>query len=373
MGNDGSIKNFSKPEEILPGLYRLRLPQPKYGSVYVHLAMGGPGPLTLFDAGLPHKTTQEALEGQLRSLGIDVTDVEQIVYTHSHIDHMGGGYIISGKTAHVEHVAFQGCLGLCEDFPEYNRRVSSWKTLLSHLNYVPSVRDQVSQFLPMDERARAKVFSGELEPGSVEVDYQTFAPGGAPIRFARGLQDGDVVEAGPYRWNVLETPGHNPHHLIFIEQNGAASITGDLILDHGTPIMRSMGDDVSVYLQSLARLARWDLGWVLPSHGRTFNDGNNARRRVKKDREILLDWVWNALESKPQRLVDLSLSALQQGVAGKKANPMLLIGVLESALFVWCERGVAAFDERSGVFCITSQEPSSQEPSSRQRCKGTAA
>jgi len=368
MKSESCVKNFNEPEETVPGLYRLRLPQPKYGSVYVHLAMGGQGPLTLFDAGLPHQMTQDALEGQLRALGIGISDLEQIVYTHSHIDHMGGGYIISGKANDVRHLAFQGCVGLCEDFPEYNRRVSSWKTLLSHLNYVPALRDQVTKFLPMDEQTRVKVFAGEMEPGSAEVDYQTFAPGGAPIRFARGLREGDIVEAGPYRWNVLETPGHNPHHLVFVEQRGTASITGDLILDHGTPIMRSMGDDVSMYLKSLAGLARQDLGWVLPSHGRTFSDGNIALQRVKEEREALLDWVWNALGSKPQRLVDLSLSALQQGVAGKKANPMLLIGVLESALSLWCERGVAAFDERSGIFCITFQEPSS-----RQRRKGTAA
>ncbi|MEW6776022.1 MAG: MBL fold metallo-hydrolase [Bdellovibrionota bacterium] len=321
--------------------------------MYVHLVRGSPGPLTLFDAGLPHPMTQQALRDELAVLGLTVRNLEQIVYTHSHIDHMGGGFIISGETDWPRHLAFHGCVGLCENFEDYNRKTSSWKTLISHLNYVPAFRDRIGQFIPMDNAAREKVFQGALSE-TAEVAYHDFAPGGAPIRFARGLREGDQVEAGPYRWKVVEAPGHNPHHVAFLEEEGRVSVTGDLILDHGTPIMRSMGDDVALYLVSLARLAGDSLGIVLPSHGPLFLQGDAALDRIRTQRETLLDWVWHALAGRSQRLVDLSMAALSAGAAGAKANPILLLGVLESALHGWCERGIASFDEKSGFFGITT-------------------
>ncbi len=342
--------------EVFPGMFRIRLPQPQYGSVYVHLARGGPGPLTLFDSGLPHPMTQQALRDELAALGVAFSDLEQIVYTHSHTDHMGGGFVISGQTDRPRHVAFHGCLGLCENFEEYNRKISSWKTLVTHFKYVPSFRDRIGQFFPMDGPAAKKFLAGGASPeASPEIPYQLFAPGGVPIRFARGLREGDWVEAGPYRWKVVEAPGHNPHHVAFLEEKGRVSVTGDLILDHGTPIMRSMGDDVALYLASLERLAGSRLGMVLPSHGPLFAEGNAALERVRKQREALLDWAWRALAGRPHRLVDLSMAAVSAGAAGAKANPILLMGVLESALHGWCEKGTAFFDEKSGSFGIAAE------------------
>lgn len=349
-------ENLAEPKEVLPGLYRIRLPQPKYGSVYVHLATGGPGPVTLFDAGLPHEMTQNALVVQLKRLGITLGDIEQIVYTHSHVDHMGGGAVLAGRAGHIEHVAHTECIGLCEDFSTYNRKTSSWKALITHLNYAPAIRDQVKRYIPMDAAACNKVFSGESDLESAETEYHEFAEGATSIPFSRGLREGDKFEAGQYLWETIETPGHNPHHLVFVEAQRRASVSGDVILEHGTPIMRSMGDDVSVYLRSLVKLTHWDLGLVLPSHGPLFSDGNGALRHVMNQCEGLLDWAWGELERRPRRLVDLSFAALQAGVAGKKVNPILLVGVMESAVSNWCACDVMAFDERTGEFEVIFQE-----------------
>lgn len=349
-------ENLAEPKEVLSGLYRIRLPQPKYGSVYVHLAVGGSGPVTLFDAGLPHEMTQNALTIQLKRLGVTLGDIEQIVYTHSHVDHMGGGAVLSGRAGHIKHVAHADCIGLCEDFSSYNRRTSSWKSLITHLNYTPEIRDQARRYIPMDADACDRVFSGESAPESAEIEYHAFAEGATSIHFSRGLGEGDTFEAGQYLWETVETPGHNPHHLVFVEAQRRASVTGDVILEHGTPIMRSMGDDVSVYLRSLVKLTDWDLGQALPSHGPFFSDGNRALRQTMNQREELLDWAWNELERQPRRLIDLSFAALQAGVAGKKVNPILLIGVMESAVFNWCACDVVAFDEQTGEFEIIFRE-----------------
>ncbi|MCW5829285.1 MAG: MBL fold metallo-hydrolase [Deltaproteobacteria bacterium] len=342
--------------EIFPGLFRIRLPQPRYGSVYVHLAKGGSGPLTLFDAGLPHPLTQNALRRHLGELDVSVSDLEQIVYTHSHIDHMGGGSVISGLTDRPKHIAFQGCLGVCEDYQEYNRRASSWKSLIQHLSYTPGMKDRIVQLLPIESRAKGNLLDGNISVEDADQTYHLFDKGAAEIRFDRGISDGDSFEAGPYAWSVIETPGHNPHHVVLVESENRFSVTGDMILDHGTPIMRSMGDDVSVYLASLLKLRRTVLGTALTSHGCVFPDGNTALCRVLEEREALLEWVWAAIQDRPQRLVDISMAAGAAGVAGKKVNPMLLMGVLDSAVHVWSERGAVWVDPSNGIVSIKSDK-----------------
>lgn len=347
----------SSVREVLPGLFRIRLPQPRYGSVYVHLAKGGCGPLTLFDAGLPHPLTQNALRLQLDGLGVLVSDIEQIVYTHSHIDHMGGGSVISGLTARPRHIAFRGCLGVCENYQVYNRTVSSWKSLIQHLSYSPELKDRVIQFLPMESRSKDNLLDGDILIEDADKTYHLFDKGAIPIMFDRGLSEGDFFDAGPYTWAVIEAPGHNPHHVVFVEQERRVSVTGDLILDHGTPIMRSMGDDVSVYLSSLRKVNQTALGVALTSHGCVFPDGNSALRRVLDERESLLEWFWSAIQDRPRRLVDISMAAVASGIAGKKVNPMLLMGVLDSAVHVWSERGAARIDPTTGIVEVRTDAP----------------
>lgn len=321
------------PLEVLPGLYRIRLPQPALGGVYVHLAKGGAGPITLFDAGLPHPLTQSALGEQLAALGMTLGDIEQVVYTHSHIDHMGGGYALSAQNTHASHVAFYGCVGACEDFPAFMASAISWDSLQRQIDFVPELR----QALSADRMGLGQ--------------YASFDKG-RPIRFARGVREGDVIAAGPYHWRVHETPGHNPHHVVFHCEEIAVLIGGDLILDHGTPIMRSMGDDVFQYLESLRSVEKIGLKTVLTSHGRYYSDGAAALARTRAERERLLLWAWHRIAKSPQRIFDLAVAAAQTGELNARQLAPLLMGIFESALHAWELAGAASMDPATGVYSV---------------------
>ena len=76
------------------------------------------------------------------------------------------------------------------------------------------------------------------------------------------------------RWQVHETPGHAPSHVVLHEPDSGLLISGDHLLgrvspffDHGhTP------DPVGEFLASLEAVAALDTGLCLAGHGRPFRD-----------------------------------------------------------------------------------------------------
>jgi glyoxylase-like metal-dependent hydrolase (beta-lactamase superfamily II) len=69
-------------------VHRLELPTPfAIGPVSSYVLKGEP--LTLVDPGPRMDRTREALEDGLRDLGLRVEDVELLVLTHQHHDHVG--------------------------------------------------------------------------------------------------------------------------------------------------------------------------------------------------------------------------------------------------------------------------------------------
>ncbi|MEQ8329474.1 MAG: rhodanese-like domain-containing protein [Longimicrobiales bacterium] len=101
---------------------------------------------------------------------------------------------------------------------------------------------------------------------------------------ARLLHDGDVVELGKIRIQVIHTPGHTPEHISFMVTDGAASdrpmgvLTGDFVFvgDVGRPdllekaagVSGTMEEGARTLYRSLERFrAQPDYLQILPGHG----------------------------------------------------------------------------------------------------------
>ncbi len=80
-------------------------------------------------------------------------------------------------------------------------------------------------------------------------------------------------------YQVLHTPGHTPGHVIVISDEYA--VTGDLILQDDTSNVAYIPIDgyhpLTEYLKSIVKIAKLDVGLILPSHGPVFKD---CRQRV---------------------------------------------------------------------------------------------
>lgn len=98
-------------------------------------------------------------------------------------------------------------------------------------------------------------------PEGFNVEHYEFFQG-TPTRL---LSDGDVIDLGGRRIEVLHTPGHSPGHLCFWEPATGYLFTGDLVYKD-VLFAYYPSTDPEAYLASLEKVAALPVGKVFPAH-----------------------------------------------------------------------------------------------------------
>jgi glyoxylase-like metal-dependent hydrolase (beta-lactamase superfamily II) len=255
-----------RTERVLPGIWRLRLPLPwpgvPHGNVWAIKAGDG---IVLFDTGIGGKGRLRALDLALGQAGFGFEDVELVVCTHSHTDHYGLAAPITERAGcelwmhpRWEHVR------LTVDDPE----------------------------AALEQRLEVARQSG-VPPAALE-RYRESRSGDDDVWIDairepdRELVPGVEVETDHGAWQVYETPGHAPSHVVLHQPESKLMISGDhllgrtvLFFDYGHSL-----DPVGEFLSSLTVVEPLEVDLCLPGHGRTFRDVDakieEARRQVEE-------------------------------------------------------------------------------------------
>ena len=225
---------------IAGGLTVLRQRGPGGLAVNVYV-LEADGALTLIDAGYPGRTA-ELLEA-LEQLGHGADSIVRVVYTHTHIDHMGAGPDWAQLTS-AEHVIPRTALSFADDWDAAYNSISDWSPWLFELIDDPAMIAAVRANPPR----RQPSGRGRIEP-------------------VRVLEAGEALECGEYRLQSIPIPGHDPHHVCLVDKARGIAFTGDAVLAIQTPLSRVMGDSVDTYLESLDRLESLGLEILYPGHG----------------------------------------------------------------------------------------------------------
>jgi glyoxylase-like metal-dependent hydrolase (beta-lactamase superfamily II) len=213
---------------------------------------------TLIDSGHPDPACQAHLDRGLADLGLRRADLAQVLYTHTHLDHMGGGVLAWGGDAlrHVRHRASRGACAITARFGAYTHRLHRWEPWLRSLPDHPIMKRLWNE---RDDRHR-----GPRWLQIADTDGRAFADEDA-------LSDGDVVLAGDRAFRVFDVHGHDPFHVAFADDD--LLISGDVLLSAPTPLVPPMDDDAVAYGEALDRLAEDTPPLVLPAHGMPRSDG----------------------------------------------------------------------------------------------------
>ena len=114
-----------------------------------------------------------------------------------------------------------------------------------------------------------------------------------------GLGEGDVVEAGDLRVDVVATPGHTGDSLSFVLPAERLLLTGDTVLGRGTTVVAHPDGRLADYLASLRRLEVLSrdgaLRAVLPGHGPVLEHPADVVQAYLRHREQRLEQVRSAL------------------------------------------------------------------------------
>lgn len=185
---------------------QITIPTPfAVGDTHMYLLKGDR--LSLIDAGIKTEDAWEACRHQLKKLGYYPNDIEQIILTHHHPDHIGLIEQFPRADSLIAHKNVDVWLRRDESF--FKRYVQFFK----HIFTAGGIPEYLHGFL--DQIRVLLQFSGKGKLTSV-------------------LEEGDSLP-GHEDWKAIETKGHAQSHVSFFRETDGAFIAGDHLLYHISP------------------------------------------------------------------------------------------------------------------------------------------
>jgi glyoxylase-like metal-dependent hydrolase (beta-lactamase superfamily II) len=182
-----------------------------------------------------------------------VEDVEVLVVTHPHVDHIGLAGIVAERSG-AEVVVFEGAVAIARDFSRYAAAADDYaaEIMLAH-----GVEPHVARTL----RDMSALLTGW----------------GASTAVHRAVSDGDVVDLGDRALRVRHCPGHSPYDIALTDEAAGVVAWADHLIDtissNALVTRPAQGWDgkrptpLLDYRRSLRASRALDLRVALPGHG----------------------------------------------------------------------------------------------------------
>jgi glyoxylase-like metal-dependent hydrolase (beta-lactamase superfamily II) len=244
------------PEEALEqaalaGIHRLQIPTPfAVGRVNCYLIEDEP--LTLIDTGPNSGKALDELGTQLGARGHSIDDIELVIVTHQHIDHLGLVEIVvqhSGAKVAALGIAAERLANFDEDAEAEDR----FAVELMLRNGIP---EEVTAAL----RSVSRSFRGW----------------GSRVEVTHPLEDGQAMPFRDRTLQALHRPGHSPSDTVFWDEERRILIAADHLLPHisSNPLISRPLDGsperpqaLATYIESMRRTREMPAEIVLPGHG----------------------------------------------------------------------------------------------------------
>jgi glyoxylase-like metal-dependent hydrolase (beta-lactamase superfamily II) len=255
------------------GIHMLTVPTPfRIGPVNCFLIEDDP--LTLVDSGANWGACLSALEVGLAARGRRLEDLELVVLTHQHSDHIGLADVIARRSG-AEVMALDSLAPWLERYPASAKADDAF------------AREQmVRHGAPADSVAVARAQAALLRPWGGGAERVTPLAPGSELR----LRD-RVFE-------VLHRPGHSPSDILLYDAEAGMTLSGDHVLERFAPnplLVGSPGGERARPLLTLVRSLREtcelpDDVVFAPGHGPAFR---GHRRVVAK---LMERWTGRSLQ-----------------------------------------------------------------------------
>jgi hydroxyacylglutathione hydrolase len=190
----------------------------------------------LIDPG--HRALFRHVELGLKELDLGIEDLDVIICTHAHPDHLEAVQLFKPTSAH------------------FALHETEWQ-------WIGAIGRQMSAAFGIDM-------------DSIKPDFF--------------LNEGDLL-LGDLEFKVFHTPGHSPGSVSLYWPARKALFTGDLIFKDGVGRSDLPGGDGAKLKESIKRLAELDVEWLLPGHGDVVSGAEAVQANFEQIEQFYFGYV----------------------------------------------------------------------------------
>jgi len=218
--------------EISEGLHAFVWRDPRANNANTYLINGSKK--ILIDPG--HHHLFKNVRDHLSKLSITPQDIDLIILTHGHPDHVEAVRAFSNSRV---------LIALCETERDFV------KTLAPHYGTAMGITDFEPQIL---------------------------------------LREGELL-LGDMKFQVIHAPGHSPGSICLYWPQEKALFTGDVIFYHGIGRTDLPGGDGQALKESIRRLSRLEVEHLLPGHGEAVSGGEIVKRNFSEVERVWFQYI----------------------------------------------------------------------------------
>ncbi len=172
--------------------------------------------------------------GNIRTIVEELTKLPvDVITSHAHWDHTGGHHLFDRFSAHILERDW-----IESSWQRYTKDISNW-LVKEPFSQEPPPQFEIKKYMPF----HAKV--------------------------DRLHRDGDVLDLGGRKLEIIHTPGHSPGHVCIHEEERGYLATADLLYKGVLLGGLKFSDPEDFHHRSLLRLREFfPIGKLLPGHGR---------------------------------------------------------------------------------------------------------
>ncbi|WP_343270709.1 MBL fold metallo-hydrolase [Lentibacillus songyuanensis] len=241
-------------------------------------------PVTLIDTGLPTNQSFQQLRSGLASIGFSLQDIEQVIITHMHDDHMGGITLIQKETNATVYVHEQARFEITGGNSEFVRMES----------YIRKFVEGCGTRKINTSKRRYHEKQWEC------VNY---------------LRDGDVINAGGRNLEIIYVPGHSQTDICLWDHNSGDVFVGDFLLQHTKvnafispppPGQKSRPRPLAQLRRSLLKIRNFPFKTIYPGHDNPFTDHCHVIDERLSKQEDRCRKIYEVLQVGPSSVYEIS-------------------------------------------------------------------